>query len=334
MLISYQSAVAFPVCVIQRALNKFAVKHNLVGMALAVNNHSYYYGISNKIPHKVVDMNTEFGIGSITKTFVSVILLKLEAGEALNINDKITKYFPQYIKLKNISIKDLMHMSAGLNDVFSSGSASPLEQVKLAYQAYNPKVAGVWRYSNVSYQLLGLLIEKVTHKKLENVIAQLITQPLHLNHIYFPNHKEALSLVSYQDGRASITNFKQDFAAGGLVSNATDLEYFISKLFVDKSILPKKQYRELMQFVETPAAYYAFTKSKAPRFGLGVFQWDVQPYGLVFTYPGVLKNGFASTYVVYKHNVIIAQTNTYNDNDFTLIWPHQRFMKKLMGSLR
>ncbi len=316
----------------QTHFNKWAKENGIVGAALAVNNEIYFYGYSDKQLVKPVTKKTQFGIGSITKTFVSVILLKLEAEGKLNIHDHITKYLPQYSKLKNITIQELMQMTAGFNDV-ADDSVSPLKQVEMAYNKYNPKLEGSWLYSNVSYQLLGILIEKITQQSLNAVLSALITSPLHLSSIYIPDNSQTSSFKEYQNGKIKISNFENVYAAGGLVSNVYNLESFIHHLFINKDMLPAKQYAELTTFVKTSEKYYAFTKTKSPKFGLGVFEWNIPSCGDVLTYPGVLGEGFTSAYTVIGNNVIISQSNTYNDNDFTILWPHRTFTKGLMRNL-
>ncbi|EKD74213.1 MAG: hypothetical protein ACD_45C00032G0003, partial [uncultured bacterium] len=224
----------------QAHFNEWAKENGIVGAALAINNKVYFYGYSNKHLAKPVNEKTQFGIGSITKTFVSVILLKLEAEGKLNINDPITKYLPQYPKLKNVTIKSLVQMTAGFNDV-AKNPISYTKEIDMAYAKYNPKLTGKWLYSNVSYQLLGILIEKITQESLADVIFMLITNPLHLHSIYFPNKLQAASLKEYQNGKVKISDFKNAFAAGGLVSNANDLESFIRHLFITKDLLPVQQ---------------------------------------------------------------------------------------------
>jgi CubicO group peptidase (beta-lactamase class C family) len=328
-----QAGIASSALSAKANFDKWAKNNKIIGASLAINDQAYFYGYSNKELFTEVTEKTEFGIGSITKTFISVVLLKLEANGKLNINDAITKYLPQYPKLKNITVRSLMQMTAGFNDVAEVGGlASLLQQVNTAYDKYNPVLAGTWQYSNVSYQLLGMLIEKITQQQLSSVISALITSPLHLKSIYIPNDSQAALLKEYQNDTIKTTNFNNIYAAGGLVSNASDLERFVRHLFVIKDILPTKQYRELTSFVNTPIKYYAFTGEKPPKFGLGVFKWDISSLGSVLTYPGVLKDGFTSAYTVIGSNVIICQSNTYNHNNFTLLWPHRTFTKNLINS--
>lgn len=327
-----QSATASASSFTQSYFNKWAKDNGIVGAALAVNKSMYFYGYRNKKLAEPVTAKTQFGIGSITKTFVSVILLKLESEGKLNIHNSITKYLPQYPKLKNVTIQALMQMTAGLNDV-ADDSVSPLQQVDIAYKKFNPKLTGSWLYSNVSYQLLGILIEKITQQSLNEVLAELITIPLHLSSIFIPNTSQTTSFKEYQNGKVSISNFKNAYAAGGLVANVHDLESFIRHLFIIRDLLPAQQYAKLTTFVKTSDKYYAFTGTKAPKFGLGVFKWTIPPYGDVLMYAGVLGEGFTSTYTVLGNNVIISQSNTYNNNDFTILWPHRAFTKGLMKDL-
>jgi D-alanyl-D-alanine carboxypeptidase len=316
----------------QSYFNQWAKENEIVGATLAVNNKIYFYGYSDKDLAKSVTEKTQFGIGSITKTFVSVLLLKLEAKGKLNIHHPVAEYLPQYPKLKNVTIQDLMYMTAGFNDV-GDDSISPLQQVEMAYKKFNPKLARSWLYSNVSYQLLGILIEKITQQSLNEVISALITSPLNLRSIYIPDKSQTSSFREYQNGKVKISTFKNLYAAGGLVSNVSDLESFIRHLFVIKDLLPSQQYKELTTFVKTSAEYYAFTGTKAPKFGLGVFKWNITPYGDVLMYAGVLGEGFTSAYTVIGNNVIISQSNTYNHNDFTILWPHRAFTKSLIKYL-
>jgi CubicO group peptidase (beta-lactamase class C family) len=312
---------------------KWVKQNEIIGAALAIDNKMYYYGYSDKNLAKPVTETTQFGIGSLTKTFISVILLRLEAEGKLNIHHSIIKYLPQYPKLHSVTIQDLMQMTAGFNDV-ADESFSPLQQVEMAYKKFNPKLVRHWFYSNVSYQILGLLIEKVTQKPLNKVLFKLITSPLHLNSIYIPDQSQGLSLKEYKNGIVRTSNYNNLYAAGGIVSNIKDLALFVRHLFIIKDLLPPQQYKELTTFVKTSEKYYAFTGIKAPKFGLGVFKWNIPFYGNVIMYAGVLSGGFTSAYTVIGNNIIICQSNTYNHNDFTLLWANRAFTKNLMKSLQ
>lgn len=316
---------------IQKQFINWGNKNNLVGAAMSIDGNTYYYGFSQKKNKIKVNSKTVFGIGSVTKTFVSVTLLLLEEKGKININDSITKYFPEYKRLNHIKIKDLMSMDAGLNDVKSGSELlTPEAQIQDAYENYNQMNFHHWKYSNVSYQLLGKLIEKVTGQSLSNVIRQKIIEPLDLKSTYFPSESQSKKLYEYQDNQQKKSNYSLAFAAGGMVSNVHDLHVFINKLFVKKTLLSLNQYHEMTSFIATPKNYYAFTGTEPPQFGLAVFKWKLGKNRSVLTYPGVMKNGFATTFIVFNKRVIILQSNTYNNMDFTLLWPYKKFVLSLI----
>ena len=66
--------------------------------------------------YEPVNNNSLFQIGSITKSFVTAIILQLEADPAyqFSIEDRLGKFFPKYPRWKEITIKQLMNMTSGI----------------------------------------------------------------------------------------------------------------------------------------------------------------------------------------------------------------------------
>lgn len=74
------------------------------------------YGCSE---YKYKEKNTSqtiYRIGSVTKPFTSVIILKLAERKQLNLNNKLSFYYPDYPHGNQITIKNLLSNTSGIND--------------------------------------------------------------------------------------------------------------------------------------------------------------------------------------------------------------------------
>ena len=65
-----------------------------------------------------VNAYTVFEIGSVTKTFTAAAVLQLWEQGKLNLDDPLCKYFPEYEKGAEITIRQLLHMQSGLRREF------------------------------------------------------------------------------------------------------------------------------------------------------------------------------------------------------------------------
>ena len=66
------------------------------------------YGYKNFSTHVINDSNTIFQIGSITKQFTATVILKLQEEGKLSVQDKLSKYFPQFKYANEITLENLL----------------------------------------------------------------------------------------------------------------------------------------------------------------------------------------------------------------------------------
>jgi CubicO group peptidase (beta-lactamase class C family) len=88
------------------------------GVALVVRKDNVIlnrgYGFNDMTTRTPNTLDTRFPILSITKTFTSTIILKLQDEGRLSVNDKLTKYFPDYPNGSKITIHHLLTHSSGI----------------------------------------------------------------------------------------------------------------------------------------------------------------------------------------------------------------------------
>jgi CubicO group peptidase (beta-lactamase class C family) len=137
--------------------------------------------ISNPLP---VDTDTLFVLGSVTKTYTATAIMRLVEAGRIELDAPVRRYVPEFQlpdeeAAAQITILNLLNHTAGLDTrmVFDSGDgddALAREVTKMADVAPIGPVGTRASYSQLGYNLLGRVIEKVTGQAYETAIASLV----------------------------------------------------------------------------------------------------------------------------------------------------------------
>ncbi len=199
------------------------------------------FGLANI--ENTVPMNADmiFRIGSITKQFTAIAILRLLEQGKLDLQDELTKYIPDYpVNGKKITIEHLLTHTSGIK------SYTGMEEFNAAIQGKDMKVDELiaffknqpmdfdpgtnWKYNNSGYVLLGAILEKITGKPYGEYIEETIFKPLGMkNSLYGSNSKIIPNRASgYDPAKAGIQNASYlsmtlPYAAGSLMSSVEDL---------------------------------------------------------------------------------------------------------------
>ena len=133
-----------------------------LGIIITNKNKTLYQNIFGK--NIKANMQTPFIIGSVSKSFTALAILKSN----VSLNDTLDKYdLKDYIKkelAKNITLSELLNHTSGLN-AFSSDRSSE---------------RGKFSYSNYGFSLLGKVIEKKNGMKYSEFLDKNIFKPLNM----------------------------------------------------------------------------------------------------------------------------------------------------------
>lgn len=143
-----------------------------------------YKDFENKV---AVTPDTQFAIGSATKAFTALSVLMTADEGKLALNDSPKKLLP-YFKMydadtdKNITIRDLMSHSSGLNRTdlaMITGMLNRAELIEVAAQAKpTAKLREKFQYQNIMFAAAGELVTQAQKEPWEKFVPQRIFAPL------------------------------------------------------------------------------------------------------------------------------------------------------------
>ncbi len=167
------------------------------GIALVAPDHILWSGGIGKADlasNQDATDQTMFRVGSISKTFVALALLKLQEEGRINLNAPVRDVAPglpiqnRWEATSPITIAEVLEHTAGFDDVplseiynLSGPSDLPLLNV---LRSFPEPLAARWppgtrmAYSNPGYGVAGFLIEQMTQEKFDEYIQQNILAPL------------------------------------------------------------------------------------------------------------------------------------------------------------
>jgi D-alanyl-D-alanine carboxypeptidase len=174
---------------------------NIPGVAATVifGDGSRWSGVSGKqslSSSAAVTAGTPFVVGSITKTFVAALILKLAQEGKLNIDDPLSNWLPDYPDAPDITLRQLLSHTAGTFDyfrhrdynsaVFGDPSHSWTPQEILSRFAHDLvfEPGTDYRYSNTDFVLLGLVAEAAGGASVGELLGDRFFGPLGLDDTY------------------------------------------------------------------------------------------------------------------------------------------------------
>lgn len=240
-------------------------------------------------------------VGSISKTFVAVSLLKLVAQGKVGLDDTVEHWLPGLVPDgSGITVQMLLNHTSGLHN-YTADQPFTAVNMKDSYTPGQLIAAAVrhapyfapgqgYQYSNTNYVLLALIIEKATGQYYGDVIKQDIIDPLGLTSTFVPRDTAMPDprLRGYwNDGAAVIDTTLQNathwYGPGAIVSTVANVNSFYQALLQGR-LLPPAQLSQMKQTLVRigtgPASY-----------GLGIVKMTL-PCGTTIWYHNGYVPGF------------------------------------------
>ncbi|MFE6178067.1 serine hydrolase domain-containing protein [Streptomyces sp. NPDC056464] len=155
--------------------------------AVVRDGQAVWHGSRTSVDGHGPDENVQYRIGSITKSFTAVLVLRLRDEGLLALGDPLEKHLPG-TGAGEATIAELLAHTSGLAAESpgpwwerTSGSLRPELSDVLGEQPFLHPSGRRFHYSNPGYTLLGALVERLREAPWEDVLRREVLEPLGLN---------------------------------------------------------------------------------------------------------------------------------------------------------
>ena len=266
--------------------------------------YSRGFGLRSLHPPLPATSDTLYGIGSSTKIFTALAVLKLVEKSKVNLQDSVGEYIKGLrsgSKENDMTIHQLLSHTTGYPDLgMAMGTLgqplgeqdvwSPLgsldDLVTLINDAKKERVSSdgdVFMYWNEGYVLLGKVIEEASGESYQDFVRKNILLPLDMKRSTFDGsalETDSDSMVGYYTDKhdrkipRKFPSHPLGFADGGLISSVSELSNLVSMLLNEGNYKGKRIInKELLEKAFSPQVEVKFTAERKRKtfYGYGIF---------------------------------------------------------------
>lgn len=198
---------------------------------------------------RAVTPQTPFILASSSKSFTALAIMQLSEDEKIELDAPVQRYLPWFHVAdkeasNRITVRNLLNHTSGLpedtafkpmlsNDM---GDDALEERVRtLSDVQLNHRVGGAFEYTDANYDVLGLVVQRVSGQSYESYVQERIFAPLDMSHSF--TDQSAAQRHGLATGHRSWFGYPRRFEApysraampsSYLISSAQDMTHFLS----------------------------------------------------------------------------------------------------------
>jgi CubicO group peptidase (beta-lactamase class C family) len=217
------------------------------GMALGIVQdgqiaHLGGFGVADSSGRAVMPQ-TPFYIGSVTKSFTALALMQLVEAGKIDLDAPVQTYLPWFELADKeasakITVRNLLNQTSGISERDGNRdrtSQQGLEEAvhRLGSVSLTQPVGRAYQYSNLNYNIAGLIVEMVSGQSYAEYVTEHIFEPLDMRHSYASRAAALADGLSeghhYMFGHAFEVDGLQPPAhlpSGYLIASAEDLTHY------------------------------------------------------------------------------------------------------------
>jgi uncharacterized protein YbbC (DUF1343 family)/CubicO group peptidase (beta-lactamase class C family) len=218
------------------------------------------YGMRSLEPtREKMTLNTIFDLASLTKVVATTpsVLRMLELGQ-IRLNDPVATYLPEFAQngKQDVTIRELLTHYSGLPEDLDLKTpwmgAETAQQMAFASKLVTP-AGSTFRYSDINFEVLGFLVERLTKMPLDKYADAFVFQPLGMKETRFlppPAWRHRIAPTEYDENNQMLRGIVHDPTArrmggvaghAGLFSTAADLSKYAQALIDEINAKPQRK---------------------------------------------------------------------------------------------
>jgi CubicO group peptidase (beta-lactamase class C family) len=197
---------------------------------------------------RAVTPQTPFILASVSKSFTALAIMQLSEAGKVDLDAPVQRYIPWFrvadkVASDQITVRNLLNHTSGLPEDTSfepmrsndmSDDALEERVRALSEVQLNHRVGATFEYTDANYDVLGLVVQRVTGQSYESYVQERIFAPLDMSHS-FTNQTDALR-HGLATGHRSWFGFPARFEApysraatpsSYLISSAQDMTHYL-----------------------------------------------------------------------------------------------------------
>ena len=296
---------------VDNAVEKVIANTGIPSASVAVVEHGeivylHAYGKARLEPPRPATTEMQYSIGSVSKQFTAALILMLVEDGKMTLDDLVGKYLPQLSRANEVTVRELLSMTAGYQDFWPEDYLMTTMMVPTTAQHILDVWGGKpldfdpgtqWQYSNTNYVIAGRIAEIVGGKPLVEQLRARIFEPLHMTGVrdQDASHLPPSDPTGYYQHAlgplrpAPLGGTGWMFAAGELAMSPHDLALWNISM-MNRSLLKPASYEAMFTNVK-------LENGKPTGYGLGV-QVGEQDGRPVISHSGEVS-GFVSQNTIY-----------------------------------
>lgn len=204
-----------------------------------------YANVEEQIP---IDANSTFRLGSVSKQFTAMAIMVLAEEGKLGYDDPVIDYIPQLSKYPGVTIRHLLTHTSGMPDYYdtvdtSGGMPTNADMPAVMASMDSPVFAPgeQYEYSNPAYEMLPLIVEKVSGQTFAEFMDKRVFHPAGMNDSLIYDHTEpeiANRVWGYEPEDGGFTLFDYDElnyldGSGGMYATLEDFFAWDQALYTE-----------------------------------------------------------------------------------------------------